>query len=321
MRKPLLALSALSLMLSIATACAEPQPVTAAAEDLEVLQFELPGILIGSAAFPDGPTGTTVFHFPDGVAAASDIRGGSVGATGAEFGFLNALSFSGGSLFGLEVPSGIRAELLERADNQVRWDTIPLVAGAIIWDFNQRKNAVYPNMQLGRAALRSAKAGRFVQGRAGAGIAAAVGQGAAYRQVGDLRIAVFTVVNALGRVVDRGGNTLTHDGVPAIEALEQKLESEGLTQALAPAPTIAEATQHTTLTLVAINARDLRLEQIALQVHTSMARAIQPFHTEFDGDILWAVTTNKIETSLNTTEVGLIASEVAWDAVLNAVTE
>lgn len=294
-------------MLCCTAIAAEPRP----------LEFSFPGILIGEAINPKGPTGVTVFHFPSGVTAAADIRGGSVGSTGAEFGFLHALFFSGGSLFGLEVAGGIRGELLQKAGNQVRWDTVPLVAGAIIWDYNNRETPTYPDQALGRAALRSARAGHFTQGRAGAGIFAAVGQGGAYRRVGDLTIAVFTVVNSLGRVVSRNGQILTHDGESAVVALERKLRAADKT----PGDQAGNVTQHTTLTLVAVNASNLRLDQLARQVHTSMSRAIQPFHTEFDGDILWAVSTGAIETGLNTTEVGILASELAWDAVLSSVSD
>jgi L-aminopeptidase/D-esterase-like protein len=48
-----------------------------------------------------------------------------------------------------------------------------------------------------------------------------------------------------------------------------------------------------------------------------MARAIQPFNTVWDGDTLYTVTTDQVE-GINTTSLGIIASELAWDAVLAA---
>lgn len=60
-----------------------------------------------------------------------------------------------------------------------------------------------------------------------------------------------------------------------------------------------------------------QLRQLARQVHSSMARAIQPFHSFGDGDILFAATTSEVEDSaLNLTDLGVLASELAWDAVL-----
>ncbi len=62
------------------------------------------------------------------------------------------------------------------------------------------------------------------------------------------------------------------------------------------------------------------LERLAIQVHTSMARAIQPFATTNDGDVLYAATTGEVENpELSVTDLGVIAAEVAWDAILSSV--
>jgi 6-aminohexanoate-oligomer endohydrolase len=51
-----------------------------------------------------------------------------------------------------------------------------------------------------------------------------------------------------------------------------------------------------------------------------MNRAIQPFATQEDGDVLYAVTTDEIENpSLSPLDLGVIASELAWDAILSSV--
>ena len=47
------------------------------------------------------------------------------------------------------------------------------------------------------------------------------------------------------------------------------------------------------------------------------SRAIQPFHTENDGDVLYAVTTSEVEPPLSDSALGALASELAWDAVLS----
>jgi L-aminopeptidase/D-esterase-like protein len=73
-------------------------------------------------------------------------------------------------------------------------------------------------------------------------------------------------------------------------------------------------------------ATNLRLDQRQLrtlgrQVHASMARAIQPFHALEDGDVLFAVSTGAVDSDplLDTTALGIVASELAWDAVLSVV--
>ena len=59
-----------------------------------------------------------------------------------------------------------------------------------------------------------------------------------------------------------------------------------------------------------------------MQVHASLARAIQPFHALVDGDVLCAVTTGEVENEeLTTTSLGVVASELAWDAVLASIPE
>src|SRR5204863_279499 len=105
-------------------------------------------------------------------------------------------------------------ETAERA--QARLTEVPadtsvlagIVAGAIIFDWGPRDNAVYPDKELGRAARRSAKHGAFPLGLRGAGRSATAGklfayeqgepagQGGAIREVGETKVAVFTVVNS-----------------------------------------------------------------------------------------------------------------------------
>src|SRR5438874_1811345 len=181
------------------------------------LRFDFPGLEIGVAEYDEGPTGCTVFHFPGGPAACSiDIRGGSPAVSGAGIELVEAVCFAGGSLYGLEAAAGVAAELLARREYRTGWLQIPLVAGAIIFDWGPRDNAVYPDKELGRAALRSAAAGSFPLGRRGAGRSATAGklfayderepagQGGAFRRIGATGVAVFTGVNAMGAIVDGG---------------------------------------------------------------------------------------------------------------------
>jgi L-aminopeptidase/D-esterase-like protein len=80
--------------------------------------------------------------------------------------------------------------------------------------------------------------------------------------------------------------------------------------------------QNTTVTAVITNKRmtPLALTQMARQVHASMARAIQPFHTGRDGDVLFALSTEVMdENAMDDLALSEIASDLAWDAVLNGV--
>src|SRR4029453_8299015 len=135
-------------------------------------------------------------------------------------------------------------------------------------DYNLRRaNAIYPDKTLGRAALRAARPGVFPLGSHGAGCSATVGkslrpphegessgQGAAFRQIGQTKIAVFTVVNAVGAIVDRQGRVVRGnlDPIPG----ERHRMVEGLEKNLMAAPQVEEpAPGNTTLTVVVTNQR------------------------------------------------------------------
>jgi 6-aminohexanoate-oligomer endohydrolase len=211
----------------------------------------------------------------------------------------------------------------------VGWTDVELVLGAIVYDFGRRENAVYPDAELGRQALRAAREGIFPLGRQGAGRSVTVGktfgleggefsgQGGAFRRLGPTKVGVFTVVNAFGAIVDREGNIVrghfdaeTETRMRLVEGLEKQLPQA--------------APGNTTLTLVITNQKVTRreLRQLGVQVHGSMARAIQPFHALVDGDVLYTVSTNEVANEeLTAMSLGVVASELAWDAVLSCVDE
>jgi L-aminopeptidase/D-esterase-like protein len=301
--------------------------------DPPALTFDFPGLEIGVAEYEEGPTGCTVFHFPKGARCVTDIRGGSYATIGA-YAFVHGICFAGGSCYGLEAATGVTAELFARRGYSNHWNDIPLVNGAIVFDLF-RNNSIYPDKALGRAAIRSAREGVFPLGARGAGrhtscgslgamnhrvASERTGQGGAFRQIGDSRLAVFCVVNSLGALVDRQGNIVRGHRDPKTggrysfaELVERKLARGEETS---PAP------GNTTLTLLVTNQKVGRLEQVAKQVHASMARAIQPFHTEFDGDVLYAVSTEEVENgALGDVALATLLSELAWDAVLASVQE
>lgn len=292
------------------------------------LRFDFPGLEVGVAEYDEGPTGCTVFHFPAGAACATDVRGGAPGVLGG-YEWVRAVCFAGGSLYGLEAAAGVAAELLARGGYEVGWTSVAPVSAAIVFDF-RRGNSIYPDKELGRAALRAARPGAFPLGARGAGRSCTVGktfalergesagQGGAFREHGATRVAVFTVVNAFGAIVDRDGTVvrghLDEEGaarLPLVPELERRL-------AAGEGPWAPPG--NTTLTLVVTNQRlgGKELQTLGRQVHASLARAIQPFHSLVDGDVLYTATTNEVENpQLDSMRLGVIASELAWDAVLS----
>ena len=246
-----------------------------------ILRFEFPGMSIGVAENEEGPTGTTVFYFPSGVMAAGDIRGGATGtlnssvvANGYEDKKINAVVFSGGSWFGLSAATGVANEIKNIWAKEGSFDRVPGVLGAIIFDIGGRRfSRVTPDDELGSAALKGAKPSWFPLGARGAGRFAMQGvyyiqkdkgadsyaswphsvQGGAFATIGQTKIAVFTVVNALGAIVDRNGKVVrchrnSSDGnCPTIEEL---IKSSNIGTQLHLKDTSGH-TENTTLTLVA----------------------------------------------------------------------
>ncbi len=313
----------------------------------DALRFDWPAFKIGTGQYEDGPTGLTVFRFSRKVMAAVDVRGGGPGTVNTEYlgiGYpspeLDSVVLSGGSWYGLEAVTAVNSALKDEGYRGGHWDNIGLTVGSIVYDFGGRRlNEIYPDKRLAQAALKAAVPGVFPRGAYGAGRSvvsggifgcnAHSGQGGAFRQVGDLKIAAFTVVNALGVVTDREGRTAacypdktwpaefkTHD----ILAGTPESGKPGWTGV---APTVEK--KNTTISLIVVNQKmePWELQRLAIQVHTSMARGIQPFQTEFDGDVLYAVSTAEYtpadDKRITLLDIGTITSEVMWDAILSAV--
>ncbi|MEJ7761602.1 MAG: P1 family peptidase [Thermomicrobiales bacterium] len=296
------------------------------------LALDFPGLEVGVAEYAEGPTGCTVIHVPAGATLAVDVRGGSPGWVG-DYGWTHAVCLAGGSLHGLESVAGVTAELLARRDYATGWDELGLASGAIIYDYRPRDNAIYPDKALGRAALRAAAPGSFPLGRRGAGISATVGkgspiadhepsgQGAATLAEGPLRLTFFTVVNAVGAVVDRSGRVVRGYLDPATG---ERLTAAAALRAGSGTP---PSPGNTTISILATNqAMDrVALGQLGRQVHTSMARAIHPFHAPTDGDVLFTLSTADLAAdapgALTPMVLGVLAADLAWDAVLSAVAD
>ena len=303
------------------------------------LSFDLVGLRVGCAEYDEGPTGCTVFDFPRGAFAVADIRGGAHCSIYTDYlrdigGHVDAICLAGGSFYGLEASTGVASELLAHRKHDTSFNNIVLVSGAIIYDFRGRANSIYPDKELGRAALKAAEPGRFPLGRRGAGRSATcgklftpplqyepAGQGAAFAQVGATKLALFTVVNAVGSIRDRDGRIVRGGLNPQTgerEAYLPRAQAHASTLPIAPAPPPG----NTTLTVLVTNRKlgAWELRQLARQVHGSMARAIDPFHTATDGDILFAAATGDVTAAEPSPQVmGLIASDLAWDAVLSCL--
>ena len=289
----------------------------------DAVAFDLPGVLVGTAEYAEGPTGCTVVHIPAGARTAVDARGGAVGMSGG-YEFNHAICLAGGSVYGLAAAAGVSAELLARAAQ-------PHELGRAAARVRRGRVRLLPARQRDPS-RRRARPRRAAERAGGAVPGGAVRRGRAAPRwgrwsspepsspgrappsdaFGEIKILVVTVVNAIGVVVDRDG-TIVRGNYRADEGTRCHPH-------LDYADGVAAAVHgNTTLSVLVTNARltDRELGQLGRQVHSSMHRGIQPFHTENDGDVLFALTTDEVDLNgLKPTGLGAIASEVAWDAIL-----
>lgn len=256
----------------------------------------------------------------------------------------DAIVFSGGSSYGEEAITAVATGLKDLGLRSGDWTNVAFVPGAIIYDFGGRRlNEIYPDGRLARAALGALRPGVFPRGAQGAGrmamqgsyfgCLAHSGQGGAYRQIGPTKIVAFVVVNAFGAVTDREGRLASCNRAKSWGNLAKVSELLGNLPASLKADWVAPAseqrdgggtTRNTTISLVVTNQKLVpwQLQRLAVQVHTSMSRGIQPFSTQFDGDTLFVASTQEVENKdlgEATMTMGAIASEIMWDAILASV--
>jgi L-aminopeptidase/D-esterase-like protein len=310
-----------------------------------VLNFDWPAVEIGIASYESGPTGITVIRFPKGAVGAVDARGGGPGTIltdllrlGYERPFLDGVALSGGSAYGLEAIAGVMTALKDDGVKSGKWTDVAIVPGAIIYDFlGHRLNEIYPDKRLGQAAARALRPGIFPLGAQGAGrmpmqgwffgCGAHSGQGGAFRQIGETKIAAFVVVNSFGAITDRDGNLVKCNRAANWGALTKTADlmrhvPDSRDRDWAPADGAAASRRNTTISVVITNRKMgwSGLQRLAIQVHTSMARAIQPFSTFEDGDTLYAASTEEVEAKTPAAiDLDTVAAEVMWDAILASV--
>jgi len=310
------------------------------------LQLNWPMIRIGTAEYKEGPTGVTVFRFGRKVLAALDVRGEPITANteymrlGRDVPLYDAVVFSGGSGYGLESTTAVATALKDDQVYTGAMGDVGLVTGAIIYDLGARRlNEIYPDKRLAQAAFRAAKESVFRVGSAGAGrmaetgwffgLNAHSGQGGAYFEKGNIKIACFTINNAAGVVTDRKGQIKAGHFDPSWPV---NLDTAGLLEMVRGTQVSSSGapSQNTTISLVVVNQKLSfgDLQRLAIQVHTSMSRGLQPYATQWDGDVLFAVSTGEVDLPQDKKErdaliagLPVMASEVMWDAILSSVPE
>ena len=302
---------------------------------------DISGLYIGNSEDEKVKTGVTVLVSENPFTAGVKILGGAPGTRETTLldpdklvQKIDAIVLAGGSAFGLEAAS----EVCERLANNKRGFPIgnvkvPIIPSAILFDLTNGGNKDWqsnPYRNLGRKALESAGI-EFSNGSVGAGFGALTsdlkgGLGSASIQIENgIVVAAIVAVNSVGSAtIGKEKNFWAapfeideeFGGIEPINSYNSfKMHYEEIT---------ALKGQSTTLAIVATNANinQAQATRVASAAHAGISRAIYPSHTPLDGDIVFAVATNEIDThdhATDTMKIGNAAADCVSRSIAKAV--
>lgn len=310
------------------------RPVWAAASAGAVT--DVAGVKVGHFTDTRRPTGCTVVLVEGGATCGVDVRGGAPGTRETDLldpastvQQVHAVVLSGGSAFGLEAATGVVRWLEERKIGFPAGPArVPIVPAAILFDLGIGDAAIRPDAAAGYAAATAASAAAPAEGNVGAGAGATVGKmlglGRAMKAgIGSASVslpagaivAALAAVNAAGDVIDPAtGRLVAGARNEAGDALE------GTMRALIAGQTPAGLArgESTVLVVVATNVGLTKAEatKVAQMAHDGLARAVNPAHTPWDGDTVFALSTGGASVAGGVTVVGAVAAEVTARAVV-----
>jgi len=299
---------------------------------------EVAGIKVGHFTDERRPTGCTVILTEEGAVAGVDVRGAAPGTR--ETDLLNpinsvqqvhAIMLSGGSAFGLDTATGAMRYLDERGIGvSVGAARVPIVPAAILFDLGVGDARIRPDAEAGYKACKAATVGTPAEGNVGAGAGATVGKlfgmsramksgiGTSAIKLEGITVGAIAAVNAVGDVFDPTigkviAGARTKDGRSLVNTMAALLRGESFPPLLAgSATTIGVVATDVALTKV-------QASKVAQMAHDGLARTINPAHTAYDGDTIFALATGKSSKQANVTLIGALAAEAMAQAVLRAV--
>ena len=315
-----------------------PTPAASPEIEYEGGLSDIDGIRVGHATDPRRPTGCTVVIVEQGALAGVDVRGSAPGTRETDLldpvrsvHRVHAVVLSGGSAFGLDTASGVVRYLEEKGIGyQTSVALVPIVPAAILFDLAIGDPSIRPGPETGYEACVAAGSGPIPEGNVGAGAGATVGKllghefamkgglGTASIQTGELTVAALAAVNAVGDVVDP-----TTGSILAGARSQEGHEFANTARILRTDPQMLRlggSGENTTLAVVATNAAFDKsgMTKIAQMAHDGFARCINPAHMPFDGDTVFALSTESLR-GANLGQVGALAAEATTRAVVRAV--
>jgi len=314
---------------------------------------DVDGIVVGNAHDEVARSGVTVVLPQSRCVAACDVRGGGPGTRETDalephnlVDEIDAITLSGGSVYGLEAHSGVAAWLgaQGRGFTMAGETPSPIVPGAILFDLTNGGDKSWgedpPYRKLGRAAAVSATTD-FALGNIGAGYGAragaykgGLGSASAITEDG-LQVGALVAVNPFGSPVMPGSDALWAWTAEQAKEFGGRRPPDGWTPPpmdfpadtkMGGGPPPAKG-GNTTIGVVATNARltPAEAKRIAMMAQDGYARAIRPIHTLFDGDTVFALATAMKELpdprALMISRLGLIAADCMARAVARGVYE
>lgn len=298
---------------------------------------DIPGILVGHASDYDGLTGCTAILCERGAVAGGDIRGSASGTQ--EWDLLSPLNvtdrihgvcLAGRSVFGLEAASGVRRFLEHKGVGfQFGPVKVPLVVGAILFDFGVGKPAIRPTREMGESAAAAASDKAVEEGAVGAGTGATIGKMLGMKQAmksgigsftvdlpGGFKVAALAAVNAVGDVRDPSNGKIIAGARRSAESMEFADGARVMKMRTLQPPAGRE---NTSLVVVATNAALTKVEanKLAQLASLGMARTIDPVNTMNDGDLVVALSTGEKKAPIDA--LGVAAAEAVAESILRAV--
>jgi L-aminopeptidase/D-esterase-like protein len=281
---------------------------------------DVPGIEVGHYTDIDNLTGTTVILTRNGAVAGVDVRGAAPGTRETDainpinlIEKVHAVVLTGGSAYGLAAADGVMSYLEGQGIGFPLGDgnVVPIVPAAALYDLARGGTPFpgRPTAPFGLTACEKAQAGPVEQGNVGAGTGALTGILTGNELKGGLGTASTdlgngVIVGALVAVNSGGSPVNPETGKFYAAFLETNNEFGGLKaastaslravkdQTVTPEP---PTITNTTIAVVATNVELTKAQatKVAQMAHDGMARAILPAHTMFDGDTIFALSTEE----------------------------
>ena len=293
-------------------------------------------VLVGHWTDEEAATGVTVVLPPAGTLGAAAVRGGAPGTremaalsstgSGVE---CHGVVLCGNSVFGLSAADGVVRWCVEQGRGlDIRESIIPVVGAAVVYDIqsptSERITSEAGWLASEAASLDEPATGLIGVGRgctvgksAGREYAVAGGLGTATCASGDLSVSALVAVNALGDVINPDGSVLAGT-TAAVEAehypYTNPMDIPGFME-----KKYVERT-NTTIGCIVTNAamtKPAACRAVDL-AHTGIARAVEPPHTDFDGDALFLLATGQVPASADL--VALLGANAVATAIRAAVT-